>query len=186
MHLSNPQPPPKKNFPTSFLPLVSKGMSSQLPGVSAGHLYTAPALSTPGCPDSALGAPTNSLQEIRGKGKCGIQPLRRGHLISPTRRCWYLIDSPLSNFWRWLVERMPLSLIPSSILALAIFHQANASSHDCGMQRESGTDMHVTGPGDPVGPGGFTPKMHSLVPPLSPSHALAQNDSLGHPSASHI
>ena len=74
MHLSTPQqPPPKKNFPTPFLPLVSKGMSSQLPGVSAGHLYTAPALSTPGCPDSALGAPTNSLQEMRGNGKCGIR-----------------------------------------------------------------------------------------------------------------
>ena len=84
MQLSNPQPPPKKNFPTSFLPLVSKGMSSQLPGVSAGHLYTAPALSTPGCPDSALGAPTNSLQEIRGKGKCGIREGGGGYILFPT------------------------------------------------------------------------------------------------------
>ena len=136
---SNPQPPPKKNFPTSFLPLVSKGMSSQLPGVSAGHLYTAPALSTPGCPDSALGAPTNSLQKIRGKGKCGIREGGGGgYILFPTSPQG---SSDLSHVSVLVFDRQPhiqflemvntLSLIPSSIFALSIFHQANVSSHDC-------------------------------------------------------
>ena len=72
-----------------------------------------------------------------------------------------------------------LSLIPSSIFALSIFHQANVSSHDSWMQRESGTDMHVTGPGDPVGPGGSPLKCtHWFRLSLPPSDALAQNDSL--------
>ena len=45
-----------------FLPLVSKGMRSHCPGLSGGHLNTAPPLMTSGCPESAVGAPTNSLK----------------------------------------------------------------------------------------------------------------------------
>ena len=44
------------------LPLVSNGMRSQFLADSGGHLKTAPPFTTSGWPESAVGAPTKSLQ----------------------------------------------------------------------------------------------------------------------------
>lgn len=51
------------------LPLVSNGMRSQFLADSGGHLKTAPPFTTSGWPESAVGAPTKSLQWRRTRWK---------------------------------------------------------------------------------------------------------------------